>query len=95
MFQQATTQEESSTQSRGETLVQRLRDQSRLDDDDRVDSRMLDLASQKQCYRAVVVLIISIMMNEFMQVWTDDQDHSPLEHHSQKQRDNLDGAGPK
>jgi hypothetical protein len=32
----------------------------------------------------------SIMMNEFMQVWTDDQDHSPLEHHSQKQRDNLD-----
>jgi hypothetical protein len=35
------------------------------------------------------------MKDEFTQAWTDDQDRSPLEHRSQKQRDNLrpDGGG--
>jgi len=50
---------------------------------------LLDLTDQKQCYRAVVVLIIGVMMDEFMQAWTDYQDRSPLEHRNQKQSDNL------
>jgi hypothetical protein len=50
---------------------------------------LLDLAGQKECYRAVMVLIICIMMDEFMQAWTDYQDRSPLEHRDQNQGDNL------
>ncbi|MGA8660208.1 MAG: hypothetical protein WB586_29160 [Chthoniobacterales bacterium] len=70
-------------------LVERHRDQGRFGDDDSVNGRLLDLAGQKQCYRAVVVLIVGIMMDEFMQGGTDYQDRSPLEHRSQKHRDNL------
>ena len=35
------------------------------------------------------LLIICIMMDEFMQAWTDYQDRSPLEHRDQNQGDNL------
>jgi hypothetical protein len=89
MFQHATTQKKRSARSRVVTLVERHRDHGRIGDDDWVDGRLLDLAGQKQCYRAAVVLIIGIMMDEFMQAWTDYQDRSPLEHRNQKQRDNL------
>jgi len=68
-------------------LVETHRDQGRFGDDDWVDGWLLDLTGQKQCYRAVVVLIIGIMMDEFMQAWTDYQDRSPLEHRRQNQRD--------
>jgi hypothetical protein len=56
---------------------------------------LLDLSGEKQGDCAVVVLIIGIMMDEFVQAWADDQDRSPLEHGSQKQRDHLrtDGGG--
>ena len=64
-------------------------DQGRSRDYDWVYGRLLDLAGQKQCYRAVVVLIICIMMDELMQAWTDYQDRSPLERRNQKQSDNL------
>ncbi len=95
MLQQATTQKKRSARSWIVTLVERHREQGWLGENDRVKGRLLDLAGEKQGYRAVVVLIIGIMMNEFMQAWTDDQNRSPLEHRSQKQRDNLptDGGG--
>ena len=95
MLQQATIQKKRSIRSRIATLVERHIDQSRLGENDGVNDRLLDLAGEEQCYRTVMVLIIGIMMDEFMQSWTDDQDRSPLEHRSQKQRDNLrpDGGG--
>jgi hypothetical protein len=95
MLQQATTQKNRSVRSRIAILVERQIDQSRLDENDKINDRLLDLAGVEQCYRTVMVLIIGIMMDEFRQAWTDDQDRSPLEHRSQKQRDNLrpDGGG--
>jgi hypothetical protein len=89
MFEQATTQKKRSAQSRFVTLVERHRDHGPFGDHDWVDGRLLDLTGQKESYRTVMVLIIGIMMDEFMQVWTDYQNRSPLEHHNQKQRDNL------
>jgi len=85
MLQQATIQKKRSIRSRIATLVERHIDQSRLGENDGVNDRLLDLAGEEQCYRTVMVLIIGIMMDEFMQSWTDDQDRSPLEHRSQKQ----------
>ena len=70
-------------------LLERYLDRHRPRDYDWVYGRLLDLTDQKQCYRAVVVLIIGVMMDEFMQAWTDYQDRSPLEHRNQKQSDNL------
>ena len=40
------------------------------------------------------LLIICIMMDEFMQAWTDYQDRSPLEHRDQNQGDNLRTGAP-
>jgi hypothetical protein len=40
-----------------------------------------------------VVLLIGIMMDEFMQLWTDCQDRRPLEHRSQKQGGRLRADG--
>jgi hypothetical protein len=54
---------------------------------------LLDLTGQKQCYRAVVVLIIGIMMDEFMQIWKDYQNGGPLHHRNQKQRHDLPNSG--
>jgi hypothetical protein len=93
MLQQATTQKKRSARSRIATLVERHRDQSRLGEIDWINDRLLDSAGQEQCYRTVVVLIIGIVMNEFVEGWTDDQDRNPLEHGSQKQRDNLRSQG--
>jgi hypothetical protein len=95
MLQQATTQKKRPVRSRIATLVERHIDQSRLGENDGINARLLDLAGEEQCYRTVMVLIIGIMMDDFMQAWTDDQGRSPLEHRSQKQRDNLrpDGGG--
>jgi hypothetical protein len=94
MFQRATTQKKRSARSRIAALVERHRDHGRFGDHDWVDRRLRNLAGQKQGYRAVVVLIIGILMDEFMQTWTDDEKRSPLEQRKQKQRDNLrSGAG--
>jgi hypothetical protein len=95
MLQQATPQKKRSVRSRIATLVEKHIDQSRLGENDGINDRLLDLAGEEQCYRTVMVLIIGVMMDEFMQAWTDDQDRSPLEHRSQKQRDKLrpDGGG--
>jgi hypothetical protein len=89
MFQRATIQEKRSARSPIAALVERHRDHDRFDNHDGVDRRLLNLAGQKQGYRAIVVLIIGILMNEFMQTWTDDQNRCPLEQREQKQRDNL------
>ena len=89
VFQHATTQKKRSARSRFVTLAQRHRDHGWIGDDNGVDGRLFDLSGQKQCYRAVVVLIIGIMMNEFMQARADCQNGSPLEHRNQKQRDDL------
>ena len=78
-----------SARLRVRALLERNLNRHRLCDYDWVYGRLLDLAGQKQCYRAVVVLIIGVMMDEFMQAWTDYQDRSPLEHRNQKQSDNL------
>ncbi len=43
-------------------------DQSWLGENDGINDRWLDLAREEQCYRTVVVLIIGIMMDEFMQL---------------------------
>ena len=94
MFQRATTQKKRSARSRIATLVERHRNRDRFGNHDWVDRRLLNLAGQKQGYRAIVVLIIGILMDEFMQTWTDDQNRCPLEQRKQKQRDNLrSGAG--
>jgi hypothetical protein len=89
MFQDATTQKKRSAQSRFVTLVERHRNHEPFGDHDWVDGRVLDLTGQKESYRTVVVLIVGIMMDEFMQVWTNYQNRSPLDHGNQKQRGNL------
>ena len=95
MFQRATTQKKRSARLWIVTLFERYREQGRFGKNDGFKGRLLDLAAEKQGDRAVVVLIIGIMMDEFVQAWADDQDRSPLEHGSQKQRDHLrtDGGG--
>ena len=70
-------------------MFERYWEQGRFGKNDGFKGRLLDLAAEKQGDRAVVVLIIGIMMDEFVQAWADDQDRSPLEHGSQKQRDHL------
>jgi hypothetical protein len=45
---------------------------------------LVDLAAEKQGDRAIVVFIIGVVMNEFVQAWIDDQDPGPLEHPGQK-----------
>jgi hypothetical protein len=92
MFQWATTQKKRSARSPFAALVERYRDHDRYGDHDWVDRRLLNLAGQKQGYRAIVVLIIGILVDEFMQTWTDDQNSCPLEQRKQKQRDNLRGS---
>jgi hypothetical protein len=89
MFERATTQKKRSARLWIVTLFERDREQGRSGKNDGFKGRLLDLAAEKQGDRAVVVLIIGIMMNEFVQAWADDQDCSPLEHGSQKQRDHL------
>jgi hypothetical protein len=89
VFQQATTQKKRSVRSWIITLVKWHREQSRFAENDEFKGRLLDLAGEKQGDRAVVVLIIGIMMDEFVQAWTDCQNGSPLEHRNQKQRDDL------
>jgi hypothetical protein len=89
MFEQATIQKKRSAGSRIVTLFARDREERRFGEYDRVKRWLLDLAAEKQCDRAVVVFIIGVVMNEFVQAWTDDQDGSPLDHRGQKQRDNL------
>jgi hypothetical protein len=76
-------------------LFERDPEQGGFGENDGFKGRLLDLAGEKQGYRAVVVLIIGVVMDEFVQAWTDDQDRSPLEQRSQKQGDNLptDGGG--
>ena len=94
MFQRATTQKKRSARSRIAALVESHRDHDRLGDHDWVDRRLLSLAGQKEGHRAIVVLIIGILVDEFMQTWTDDQNRCPLEERKQKQRDHLrSGAG--
>jgi hypothetical protein len=93
MFQDATTQKKRFARWCVITLVQRYRDRGRFGDHDWIDARLLDLAGQKHCYHAVVVLIIGIMMYQFMQTWTDYQSRSPLEHRNQKQRDDPRSGG--
>jgi hypothetical protein len=95
MFQQATAQKKRSAGSWIVTSVEWHREQGRFGDNDGFKGRLLDLAGEKQSDCAVVVLIIGIMMDEFVQAWTDDQARSPLEHSCQKQRGNLraDGDG--
>ena len=89
MFQRATTQKKRSARLRVAAPVERHRDHDRFGDHDAADRRLLNLAGQKQGYRAIVVLIIGILMDEFMQTRTDGQNRCPLEQHQQKQRDNL------
>lgn len=89
VFQNATIQEKRSVRLRLAALFEAHLYEGRLGDDDWIYARLLDLTGQKQCYRAVVVLIIGIMMDEFMQAWTDYQDRSPLEHRNQKQGNDL------
>ena len=89
VFQNATIQEKRSVRLRLAALFEAHLYQGRFGDDDWIYARLLDLTGQKQCYRAVVVLIIGIMMDEFMQAWTDYQDRSPLEHRNQKQGNDL------
>ena len=93
MFQNATTQKKRSEGLGFVPPVERRLDDNRARNDDWVDGRLLDLARQKQCYGAVVVLIICIMMDELVQAWTGSQDRSPLEHRRQKQRDGLVSGG--
>ena len=89
VFQNATIQEKRSVRLRLAALFEAHLYQGRFGDDDWIYARLLDLTGQKQCYRAVVVLIIGIMMDEFMQAWTDYQDRGPLEHRNQKQGNDL------
>src|ERR1700680_3012128 len=94
VFQHATTQKKRSEGSGVGTLIERRREHDRVCNDDWVDGWLLDLAGQEQCYDAVVMLIVCIMMDKLMQAWTDCQDRSPLKHRHQKQRDNLLSGGP-
>ena len=92
VFQNATIQEKRSVRLRFAALFEAHLYQGRFGDDDWIYARLLDLTGQKQCYRAVVVLIIGIMMDEFMQAWTDYKNGSPLDCRNQKQRHDLRGA---
>jgi hypothetical protein len=94
VFQHATTQKKRSEGSGVGTLIERRREHDRVCNDDWVDGWLLDLAGQEQCYDAVVMIIVCIMMDKLMQAWTDCQDRSPLKHRHQKQRDNLLSGGP-
>src|SRR5712691_1363689 len=93
VFQNATTQKKRSARLRVVTLVERHRDCGRFGDDDRVYYRLLDLSGEKQRYRAVVVLIIGVVMDEFMHAWTDREHCSPLKHRSQEQSNNCGARG--
>jgi hypothetical protein len=53
-------------------LIERGPNEDRFGENDCIKRRLLDLAAEKQCDRAVVVLIISVVMNEVVQAWTDD-----------------------
>ena len=89
VFQNATIQEKRSVRLRFTALFEAHLYKGRSGDDDWIYARLLDLTGQKQRYRAVVVLIIGIMMDEFMQAWTNYQDRGPLEHRNQSQGNDL------
>jgi hypothetical protein len=92
VFERATTQKKRSQGLGLVTLIQRDREHGRFRQDDWVNGWLLDLAGQQHCYGTIVVLIVSIMVDELVQAWTGCQDCSPLKHRNQKQRDNP-GSG--
>jgi hypothetical protein len=93
VFHDATTQKKGFGRLRVTSLVKRDQDAGGTHDKDWFNSRLLNLPGEKQRYGAIVVLIIGIRVDEFVQARTDRQHRGPLEDRYQKQSDDLCTAG--
>ena len=84
VFQNATAQEERAGDQRVADQLERQFYRNRLTENDWINESLLDLPGQKQGDCAIVMLIVGIMMDQFMDAGANREDRGPLEHRRQE-----------
>jgi hypothetical protein len=93
VLQKATTQKKRSTRRRVEILAENRFDKGWLPDDDGFNNNLLNLPREKLSDGAVMMLVIGVMMDEFVNARTNGEHGGPLEHRCKKESDNSDAPG--
>jgi hypothetical protein len=84
VFQNPTTQKEGAGSQRIADQVERQFYRNRLTENDWINESLLNLPGQKQGDRAIVMLIVGVVMDQFMDAGANREDRGPLEHRCQE-----------